>query len=196
MTDSECPECPEESGPAAGPYAYAPIADTEDAVQRSTRPNCRYKQSYPGDDAWCKAGPVFPLRKQRITDALNRMAALGGVCADLASLGQTLLSSGWLRVYNRGPNTSYAGGGFAPLGAGSGGYLLLDAGWTDFYYDQDKYAEESTYITGAWVTVKRNLQYALAHELDHLRGRQHLDLKSQGGKTYLTENSILCGGNQ
>jgi len=70
--------------------------------------------------------------------------------------------------------------------------LLKDA-WTDYYYDDQKFEKQTTRVDGASsdIQIKVNLQYALAHELDHLRNRGHID---QARGSYLTINSQRCAG--
>jgi hypothetical protein len=195
-TSSPCPSCPTGSNNPDGPHAYPPRIDASDAMQRRTRPDCRFTQTDPRDQAWCKAGAVLlPGRKKRIQAVLNNMTALGGECANLAAVGQVLLDAGWIHVYEPGPDIAYTGGGAAPMGAGTDGFILLSRNFTDFFFDKDHASMDyTTKVDGASVTFKAQLQFALAHEIDHLLNRPHLDPKIAGGLEALTENALSCAG--
>jgi len=160
-----------------------------DVTQAGTKPNCRVAQTDIKNDAWCKASPVLlPLRKQRIIAALNRMNALGGECSVIAAKGLAMLD-GSLRVYDPGPTIAYDGWGFGD----NGGFLLLRSTWTDEYIETGS-ASYKTKLNGVPVTVKAGLQWVLAHEIEHVLSRGHIDPKSEGGAAALTQNAIACGG--
>lgn len=190
MSNEACPTCPTDPGTSPGPHVYAPNFDAGDALQAGVKPDCRIKQTDIRNDAWCKAGAVLlPLRKARILDALNKMDALGGECSVLAAKGRSLLD-GSLRVYDPGPAIAYTGAGFGD----SGGFGLLSSRWTDEFIEPGSTSFTTVY-NGVGVTVKAGLQYVLAHELDHIKGRYHIDgPNQQGGIGAITPNSIACGG--
>jgi len=122
----------------------------------------------------------------RIEGALARMDSLGGVCHDLAQLGSFLLSIGRIHIYVIGKNgvTDDVGGGFASEGMGEDGFMGLEYKWTDIFFDAARAARSPA-------GQARNLQTSLAHELDHLRNKDHID-DAAGG--YLTPNTQHCGG--
>jgi len=196
VTNSECPEC-DDPNQASAPHLYIPMPDADDMLQRSARPDCRYAQRDPRDKAWCDAKVPQYSRKDRLKAAIDRMMKLGGVCADLATIGQTLWSEGAIRVYDPNPNgTGYQGGGFAPVNLGTRGYILLHKNSTDAFWQDSTYSVQTTRLPdGTTVTFKVNLQFSLAHELDHLTSPDdHLDPKSQGGQGWLTPHAIQCSG--
>ena len=199
VTNSTFPSCPDEPAQDLGPHLYDPAPDADDMTQRAGRPDCRYTQILDNrDKAWCKAGMPQYSRKSRIADALQRMAELGGVCADLAATGQSLLAEGAIRVYNPDPNPEigYQGGGFGSVNLGARGYILLHKNWTDGFWRQDTYGNQTTKLPdGTAVNFKTNLQFALAHEIEHLTSSaDHIDPQASGGGAWLTAHSIECSG--
>ena len=85
------------------------------------------------------------------------MRSKGGVCATLATIADSLLANGRMRIFS---GTTYPWwGGFAPPGGGSTGpnsYMGLSDYYLKFAWDGDHRSNNGT------------LQSALAHELDHL----------------------------
>lgn len=196
VTNSTCPECPDDPNQDRGPHLYIPTPDDADILQKTSRPDCRYITSLDAKDkAWCKAGIPQYSRKTRIADALAKMAQLGGVCADLAAMGQSVLSEGALRVYT--PNADGSGfqkGGFASANMGARGYIVIHKNYTDAFWQE--YDTQTTKLPdGTSVTFKVNLQFILAHEIDHLGSPDdHLDPISKGGQGWLTPHAIQCSG--
>jgi hypothetical protein len=111
------------------------------------------------------------------------MRAIGGVCTSLATLGTTLLN-GRLHIAAVTDNslTWYLPGGqVSKQGAGANGWLFIHKSWTSNHYDA-QHAE--VFASG----LRRTLQSTLAHELDHLEGREHVP--NTGG--YVTPNQLKC----
>ncbi len=99
--------------------------------------------------AYCTAVVPDAVQTSRINAALDRIAARGYSCPTLAAAGRRLLAAGQLRLF---PFRDDLHGGYAALG---GDYLILQDDWVD------------DYATGALSPDGRNLDQALAHELDH-----------------------------
>jgi hypothetical protein len=125
----------------------------------------------------------------KIQQALQGMKSIGGICETLALTLDSLVAAKHLKLYTPGVTpTAYTGGGASSAGAyGGRGWIVLSTFWTDHWYG-------STFernIADGGIEVKRNLQYALAHEADHVRGQgPHNDPTSK----YLTNNSVACSG--
>jgi hypothetical protein len=102
------------------------------------------------------------LRQARIRDALNRMNALGGTCAALASVGLSLLSHNKILIFadNNPVAKAMRRGAQSTPGAGTSGHIAISAYWTDVAFDNAHYTTNEI--------VHRTVQQLLAHELDHV----------------------------
>ncbi len=151
-----------------GDISQVPDDDTNDYAE----PDCSEPQTTNYGAAFCRAADpeITGPRWTKTEEALMRIYARGGACAEIASRGMSLLQLGQIRYY-------------APAPGDAGGYADLDTGVLLSDYWVDKYA---TSRTGE--TPPRNLDQVLAHEIDHMNGLGHLaDLKE-------TPNSRVCSG--
>ena len=154
------------------PQPYAPQFDLSDTVQQSAIPNCNYMEDLDlRNKAWCNgkdpadASSGDRHRLKVIQNALAKMTALGPPCDRFASEMSQVLGSHHLRVYHPNPDPSVPGykkGGFASIGAGGGGYVLLSDVWVDSYYDEYKYIVVWTKVNGVATRVNVDLQFALS----------------------------------
>jgi hypothetical protein len=130
-----------------------------------------------------------------LNEAINAIAAVGGICATIADIGRTVFDEGAMRVYTP-KSTGYKGGGFASIGLGTSGYILINRAYTDGLYDGGKYRKQNTTLPdGTPVQVNVNLQFIVAHEIEHLMNRNdHLDPTTRGGEGWLTANAVACSG--
>ncbi len=134
---------------------------------------------------WCTGKSPQGTDLDRIKAALARMKALGGGCAALADLGTTLLTTERVRIsapvtddpwsWNR-PSAQASS-----IGGKESGYLWLQPMWTQNHYD----AATKRVLTS---TFSQTLQSTLAHELDHLDGKDH----SPGSNNWWTPNQFIC----
>lgn len=142
-------------------------------------PDC----SKPQTEAWaidyCNARAPEGERLNRTKQAIARIKARGGECANIADKAITLLSQGKLRYY---PESADSQGGW---GNSSIGAILLDA-WVDNYFDT---AIEQQDANGN--IVRRNLDHTIVHEVEHTMGRSHIDQNAGG---FQTPNSQACSG--
>jgi hypothetical protein len=136
---------------------------------------------------WCSGRPPTGHRLDVISTAVEQIRAKGGVCAQLAAIADALLGRGDLHVYT---GDAASVGGFAPRGGGSSGtnsYMGLHVQWTDIFPDAAHKTKNEPH--------QRDLQFSLAHELDHLYGSSHV-VKADGKvDPYVTTNNYLCGVN-
>ena len=109
------------------------------------------------------------------------MRTLGDVCDTLANAVAELLRRGQVHVFDPG---QFSGGGAAPLGTAGGSYILLSRELITTFSDAD---HRSANVDSHGTPRPETLQLILAHEADHLLGRDHID--SDG---YLTANSLGC----
>ena len=108
-------------------------------------------------------------------DRLDSMRTKGSDCANLAAIGDSLIARNRIRVFSAGPNF----GGAAPLGGGWNSWMVIQREWFTHY--------ATTPTPGG-----RTLGHTIAHELDHLDGKQHV---VDNGVTlvHLTPNTLSCG---
>ena len=131
----------------------------DDATPQQGLPDCSQELRYDGNEAYCKGQVPDSTRDARIRTALDRMAARGLECAKLADAGRRLLTLGNLRVFDPAvidwdtPNGQPWFSGIAPFG---GDFVAIEDRWTDQNHE----------IATTGVQPK-NLQFILAHELDH-----------------------------
>jgi hypothetical protein len=198
------PECGTEGGGGEGggrggggggsggtTYDYLPMGDTF-VPPDSVPPNCNQPQLSAGGRAWCIGAPPTGTRWTRVYMALARMAEKGGICVTLANVGGALLNTDRIRLF---PSTdSTAIGGAAVLGgatqaqggtSGPNAWLVLNEFWTDQYWDFDHRSNE---VGGR----RRTLQLALAHELDHLVGNDHVGAGTAQVDLFTTPNQLAC----
>ncbi len=146
-------------------------------------PNCSSQDIFPNNllmaKAWCAGTPPGPVASNRIYDALQRMNAKGGDCSRLANIGYYLMVIGAVRVVD---GLQWALGGAAPRGNGNDGYMVIADHWTNWAYD----SAHATTITER-EKESRTLQQILAHELDHLDGKDHIP-----GNDFETPLSQVC----
>jgi len=177
------------SGPGRGPYGHEASNETQsdEATPRNAPPDCNNAASLEvKEKAYCDGTPVNqnPTRLARVNAALDRMEALGGTCASLASIGRQLVASGTLRIF---PASAYRGfSGSSPIGGHHisphiNRWMSLSSDWTDRWYDS---VHKPSYWSDRY---NRTLQSLLAHELDHLNGSEHIDRE----KVH-TPNSQAC----
>jgi len=180
-----------------------PTPDQGDTLTFGYIPDCNDPGALDaGDRAWCNGkDPNAGVngRKTRISAALDSMALLGPPCDRIASVVRDVLAAGHIRVFHIDTSdpTAYKKGGFARIGEGSGGYILLQDTWTDSFYDRKRSGTAYTYVNNVRTTYYVDLQYALAHEGDHLLRNFHIDDKTPSnpnGIGGLTVNSEHCGG--
>lgn len=185
------------SGPRARPVndggtsGAAPAPDPNDADDGQGLPDCS-NATTEGRRAWCAGTPATDdsIRTKRIKDALQKMRTQGSGCDSLADLGDSLLAKRTLKIY---PEGQFRGGGWSDLGSGINGYLALDAAWTDRYYDDYHVAVQFDSTLGVYNYM--TLQTSLAHELDHLKGREHNNANTPREDRYNTPNTQRCGEN-
>jgi hypothetical protein len=189
-----CSNCEGGYPPADGggggepPPPSSPPADTTGTVEETPStlsdvmplkqtelPNCNEVQTMAWAQAYCVS--VTPVDGQRVAvdDALDRIAARGEYCARLAERGRMLLEAGQLRHY---PTRS----GWAP-GYGITKFVIFQTVWFKYIYSRDDRG--------------RNLDFALAHELEHSdkypESNPHPAPTDQYGILH-TANDRVCGG--
>lgn len=146
------------------------------------------KCSAPKNDketAWCSGDSASTDERTKIQAALARMAAKGGVCASLAAIGTSLLNANSLHMYDQ---SWYNFGGAAPMNGGKAGWVVVSRTWTATFYD-------TAHVTPTGQNGEpqhRDLQQLLAHELDHLAGRDHVGSATPTPDPYNTPNSNAC----
>lgn len=121
-------------------------------------PDCAmYQQPQSKSEAYCSGGAPSGIFRTRITSAIARMRAKGGVCASLAAIADALLADDRLKIFSGTRYPSW-GGFAAPAGGASGpnSYMGLSDYFVKFAWDGDHRTNNGT------------LQSVLAHELDHL----------------------------
>lgn len=96
--------------------------------------------------------------------------------------GSTYDSGAWKREY-------FEAGAYyiAPLSAGTGGWMVLSRTWTAQYPDSDHVTQMSPDEP-----QHRDLQQVLAHELDHLKGSDHIGAQTSNPDMFNTPNSNAC----
>jgi hypothetical protein len=192
-TTDPCSSCAREPAP----QAYAPLADLDDDAE-TEGPDCNVEYNDSNDRkarmrAYCASPAVMtPLEKQRVNAALSKIAALGPPCDTLANLVSQIMSVGHMRVWTPIPSVPYLGGGWAPLGKGADGTILIHTKWIEYWNKPDQFQNRTTRInsTGRDTVIKTSLPFMLAHEADHLLNSAHHIDSGQ----WLTPLSVRCGG--
>ncbi len=159
-----------------------PPVDATTPVAADTIPDCSNPNNDDGRKAWCSPASWTPGQAEsaQIDSAVTRMRAKGGACTQLASIIESLLLKGRIRIYASG---SWPFGGKAPLvtdGTGANHWMVLAGDWfTVFNSPANATVKEP---------VRRWLDQTLAHEADHLSGLNHIDPPAG----YSTPNSSAC----
>lgn len=163
-------------GSTGGGSTSEPPADEDDDLLSLAPPDCSNPQTLRvGEQAYCAGTQPAGVRLNRVNDALGRMELRGEECRALADRARALLVQGHVRIYS---NAGQYRGGYAPLG---GDWIALDSRWVDLFHSS---------LSGDG----RNLDHALAHELDHILGRHHLINPDGTEDKYNTPNSRHCAG--
>jgi hypothetical protein len=120
------------------------------------------------------------------------MHQLGGICAELATIGDALLSQqpSRLRIF---PHSTFKEGGWAPLNGGSSGpnaWMLISTRLTDNFYDAAHMGTATDPNSGN--VYPATLQTILTHELDHLKGNPHLRNPDDSENKVMTANMRTC----
>jgi hypothetical protein len=140
-----------------------------------TPPDCTKPMLLPWEHAYCTSSctssPPSGERLVRTLTALQRIAARGGECANIAAFAQNLLASDQIRYYDyvESIHGEYGGWGSPEIGA------ILDTGWVDDF--------------GGTAAGASNFDLKLIHEVEHAMGRDHVP-----GSTIHTPNSNACSG--
>ena len=113
--------------------------------------------------------------------ALERMRALGGICASLARTIDALHRRGRLRLYDAG---EFAGIGAMAPRSGVDPWILVSR---DFIVRHPDAKHASGNIDSNGIPRPETLQLILAHEADHIFGLDHIDRDG-----YLTPNALRC----
>lgn len=180
--------------PARSPYesrrTLARASNVSDALNFAI-PTCPANASSPDvQKAWCAGATPTSTQLTRIQAALSRMHQLGGICDQLATIGDAVLSHGTLRVF---PQSNFKATGWAPLGGGSSGprsFVLISNVATDNIYDALHFGTSRDPNSGT--TYVATLQSILAHELDHLKGNDHITNPDGSVNQARTPNDLAC----
>lgn len=189
--------CPTRGGGiTGGDYGVGSPPGTADDADLLPPPEC--SGSTPTDStlksnrdaiAWCIAHVPEGFRLTRIQQALEDMRTIDPACAHLASIADTLIANQRLRLFdkNEDPTHMVKQGGNAPFGGGATGdnaYLVIDVNFVDLWWNPAHATK-----TDPSRPYRRDLQQALAHELDHLDGASpvHADAGN-----YTTPHSQMC----
>ena len=92
-----------------------------------------------------------------------------------------MLRRGQVRLFDPG---QFSAGGAAPLGTAVDTYMLLSRDLITTFADA---AHRSANVDSHGTPRPETLQFILAHEADHLLGKDHIDPDG-----YLTVNSLAC----
>lgn len=184
--------CDYEFQPARSPYeAPRTLARASVSDNLLFIPTCpATSDSPPQVKAWCAGQTPNSTQLPRIQAALARMHQIGGICDELATIGDAVLSRGHLRVF---PQSSYAFGGSAPLGGGSSGglsWMIISQDLTDRIYDAAHMGTAKDPNSGN--TYPATLQTILTHELDHLKGNNHITNPDGRPNLIMTPNMRAC----
>jgi len=173
---SECaPPEPEESSLPSSLGNDIAVADTSDF-------NC----GTPNGDiqaAFCASESPKEADLEETKNAFDRIEQRGSVCADLVKRGRRLLSKGDFRYFDQ--TVAFGIGG---IGSPDYQYVLLARLWLSFV-NLTGSAEEPN-----GTTVRINLDFAIAHELDHVFGRDHIVYSDGTESEWVTPNAKRCSG--
>lgn len=179
-----------EGSPYTDPREVARSDDWDDHQVLSI-PTCPASSSaHRTEKAYCAGRAPNSTQLTRLRAALERMRQKGGECVALADIGDSLLNrDGAFRVF---PQASYPFSGAAPLNGGSSGpnsWAILSADVVDRLYDSTHKGRIKNPNTNLWYDI--TLQSALAHELDHLAGRMHIEENGDVNPVF-TANTRAC----
>lgn len=140
--------------------------------------------------AYCAGRAPNTTEQSRLRAALDRMRQKGGECEALADIGDSLLNrDGAFRVF---PQGSYKLSGAAPLNGGTSGpnsWAIISQDVVNRFYDSSHKGRIKNSNTGLWYDI--TLQSILAHELDHLAGRMHIEENGAINHVF-TANTRAC----
>jgi hypothetical protein len=169
----------------------SPSADASDDQGALGVPNCTASTLHATERAWCGGRQPTADELSKIKAALERMRAKGGVCAELAGLGDAYIANTNLHMINDQAaywddfeNRNVQMGGAAPKNGGYSSFIVIGTSFTSSWYDASHMSYE-----GPGGSESRTLQQLLAHELDHLHGSDHL---LNPLDFYRTDNSQHC----
>lgn len=160
-------------------YLGDPELSTDDDIPDQS-PACSNPALEGWEKAACSAQPPEGDRLQKVRDALARIRARGGVCADIATAGDNLLAGGKLQFY---PWQTGLAGGYGSRTIG----VILNYTWVD------QFATSSTGESSPSIPNGRNLETSLVHEIEHSLGTSHTTFNG-AEDPYNTPNSRTCGG--
>lgn len=140
---------------------------------------------------WCMATPLDSnaAHKAKVNTALNNLRARGGVCASIATLGDSLVALGRVRVFSHNSvatgRVGIAGsiGGALPANGGASGpesFISISDRLPKFAWDSG----HNDYLAVI------NLESVLAHEIGHLLGEVHGNVPI--GNVFRNPSEIAC----
>lgn len=141
--------------------------------------------SDPKSKTYCKSPLLNEKQKQMIRDELDKISAVGGVCASLAELGYRYLDN--FKAFSGTTMEAYdvdyhhkdlPAFGFAPA---YGDYIML----------LDELFGKTVFYPSTKNPPVMTLRYALVHELDHLYGYVHPDRERSNTKL-TSPNAAHC----
>jgi len=149
-------------------------------------PDCNnFKNLDPRQKVYCKSPLLNEKQKQMIRDELDKISAVGGVCANLAELGYRYLDN--FKAFSGTTMEAYdvdyhhkdlPAFGFAPA---YGDYIML----------LDELFGKTVFYPSTKNPPVMTLRYALVHELDHLYGYVHPDRERSNTKL-TSPNAAHC----
>jgi hypothetical protein len=176
------------SGPSNQPFGTEEPNETQQdmAALAQTPPDCTHPRNTK-ERAYCTGVDPSGVRLDRLNAVLARMDSLGGECAALAAVGRRLVADRHIRIYVNSAFPAFSGA--APLDGSNTNpavneWMVLSDAWFDSFYDA---SHHTTFPHDLY--APRNLEQVLAHEADHLVGREHV-----GTDGSQTPNSQSCSG--
>lgn len=153
-----------------------PVFSPNDVFQvMDTLPNCTAPKS-DGERAWCTGVVPDSIRLVRTQEALDSIATRGPECEALADAGRLLLDMDRLKYFDLAgfefshPDSTFEAG--API---NGHWVVIADKFVDKLYKRTDWPYD--------------LQWILAHELDHHLGELHI-----GALYDRTTNTVKCAG--
>lgn len=161
------------AGPATGPGpGVVPTPETasrnDEIPAQDTLPNCSRTQTAVWAKAYCRSQTPSATQAAAVSAAFDRIEQRGPECALIAAEGRRLAAQGRIRLFE--PVTGDPGGWGSPTVG-----VLIASYWVDNY-------------ATAPTADNRNLDHTLAHEVEHVMRRSHVD------SGYETPNSRACSG--
>lgn len=171
-------DCPGGGGSGSeGGYTYVPMSGYDIIPDTAGVPDCTQPQPLDSDPtlnwrhAYCRSRAAAGVELDRTLELLNHLELRGGVCAEIATFGRSMLHAGRLRYYDFIPEYSGIGGWGGPaLGA------LLDASWITNFSPNDP-----------------NAIAKILHEIEHAMGQGHVTGPAGYNQTP-NEQSCAFGG--